>query len=180
MTKKILLIEDNKEISKNIAEYLELENYEVLRVFDGESGLTQALQRDFDCVLLDIGLPKLNGFLVCEKILQKKSVPIIFITSREFIEDRIFGLKSGAYDYIVKPFDLRELELRIAIALKKSGEKPSDLFEKNGICIDFSARSFTKENQTTPLTQKEIDILKILIQKSPNFVERTTIIEAVW
>lgn len=178
--KKILLIEDNKEISKNIKEFLELENFVVTCRFDGETGLQKAVENDFDLVILDIGLPKLNGFLVCEKILKNKNIPILFLTAREFIEDRIFGLKLGAYDYIVKPFDLRELELRIEIALKKSTPKVENIFQKGNISLDFENHIFTLDQKETSLPQKEIEIIQMLIQKCPNIVSRSEIIETIW
>ncbi|MDP5039186.1 MAG: response regulator transcription factor [Candidatus Gracilibacteria bacterium] len=178
--KKILLIEDNKEISKNIKEFLELENFSVTCCFDGESGLQKAVENDFDLVILDIGLPKINGFLVCEKILKKKNIPILFLTAREFIEDRIFGLKLGAYDYIVKPFDLRELELRIEVAMKKSTPKFENIFQKENISLDFVNHIFSIDKKDILIPQKEIEIIQILIKNSPNIVSRSEIIESIW
>lgn len=177
--KKILLIEDNKDISNNIKDYLEIHNFEVNQIYNWELWLSEALNKNYDLVLLDIWLPKTNWFIICQKLREKNDIPIIFITAREFIEDKIFWLKLWANDYIVKPFDLRELLARIEIHLKNKN-KISDIFTKNDINLDFENRLFKKWEIEIILTQKEIDILKIIIENWEKISSRTYLIEQMW
>lgn len=179
--KKILLIEDQKDISNNIKKFLEIHDYFVKQVFNWNDWLEEWIKEDFDLILLDIWLPKLNWFLVLEKILQKKEVPIIFITAKEYIEDKLFWLKLGAKDYIIKPFDLRELLARIEIHLTKSlNVKTKKVFKKENILIDFENLLFEVNNKIVNLQQKEVEILKLLIENEWNIVTRNEIIEKTW
>lgn len=111
--KKILLIEDNREISDNIKEYLELEGFSVEQSFDGEDGLENSLSNEYDMILLDLMLPKYDGIHLAQKVSSRKEIPILMITARESIDERLLGFSSGAIDYLVKPFDLRELVARM-------------------------------------------------------------------
>lgn len=177
--KKILLVEDNKDISKNITEYLQMNHFEVIQVFDWEKALYEALKYDYNLILLDIWLPKWNWFYLCENILKNKQVPIIFITARELIEDKIFWLKIWAKDYIVKPFDLRELLLRINIHIEKQITK-NTIFKQNNIKIDFEKRIILKWKKSISIPPKEWDILQIIINNWKNITSRTSIIELIW
>ena len=109
---KILLIEDNREISANIKEYLELEHFNVVQAFDGEQGIERALRENYDIILLDLMLPIVDGITLARKVRQKKDTPIIMTTARESIEHRLEGFDSGAVDYLIKPFDLKFSALR--------------------------------------------------------------------
>ncbi len=115
---KILLIEDNREISANIKEYLELEHFNVVQAFDGEQGIERALRENYDIILLDLMLPIVDGITLARKVRQKKDTPIIMTTARESIEHRLEGFDSGAVDYLIKPFDLKELVARIRVHLR--------------------------------------------------------------
>ncbi len=115
---KILLIEDNREISANIKEYLELEHFNVVQAFDGEQGIERALRENYDIILLDLMLPIVDGITLARKVRQKKDTPIIITTARESIEHRLEGFDSGAVDYLIKPFDLKELVARIRVHLR--------------------------------------------------------------
>jgi DNA-binding response OmpR family regulator len=115
---KILLIEDNREISTNIKEYLELEHFSVIQAFDGEQGIERALRENYDIILLDLMLPIVDGITLARKVRQKKDTPIIMTTARESIEHRLEGFEVGAVDYLIKPFDLKELVARIRVHLR--------------------------------------------------------------
>lgn len=115
---KILLIEDNREISANIKEYLELEHFSVIQAFDGEQGIERALRENYDIILLDLMLPVVDGITLARKVRQKKDTPIIMTTARESIEHRLEGFEVGAVDYLIKPFDLKELVARIRVHLR--------------------------------------------------------------
>ncbi len=180
--KKILLVEDNREISDSITEYLELENYMVVQKFRGDDGLDEATQHDYDLILLDIMLPGIDGMRVAEKILQRKHVPIIMTTAKDSINDRLEGFKKGAVDYIIKPFDLRELQARIEVKLQWSWETTisSTTLDFEDVSIDMKKRLFLSQWEQVKLTQKEYLILEILLQHRSNPVARTDIIEYLW
>lgn len=176
--KKILLIEDNKEISNSIKEYLELEDYYIKQMFRWDDWLDEALSSQYDLILLDIMLPWIDGFRIAEKLTRKIETPILMITAKDSIDDKLEWFKNWALDYIVKPFDLRELEVRIEIILKKNNSK--SIFEFNDVCIDIEHRNFSKDWEVVKITQKEFLILEYLIENKWNPIARTDIIEHLW
>lgn len=151
--KKILLIEDNKEISNSIKEYLELENFEITQAFDGEDGFNKALNWKYDLILLDLMLPKIDGITVAKKLSIKINTPIIMITARDALSQKLEWFESGAIDYIVKPFDLRELEARVKAHLHL---KNSNIIEFKNIKIDLEKREFLKDEKPVKITTKEL------------------------
>ena len=120
MTKKILVVEDEKNIAKVLVYNLKKEGYEVDVAYDGEEGLSKAMEGEFDLILLDIMLPKMNGFEVCERVRRFSQVPIIFLTAREEEKDKILGLDTGADDYVTKPYKQQELMSRIRANIRRS------------------------------------------------------------
>ncbi len=184
--KKILLIEDNREISENIKEYLELEDYQVVQAFDGEAGIERATREEYDIILLDLMLPGVDGITIANKAKQKNNTPIIMITARESIEHRLEWFDSGAVDYLVKPFDLRELHARVEIHLAKSissnpGEpSSSQQIHFGDIEIDLKKHTFKKNAEEVHLTQKEFLIVEKLIWEQDRVVTRSDIIEHLW
>ena len=175
---KILLIEDNKEISANVKEYLELEDFEVDTCFDGECWLEKAIYKNYDLILLDLMIPVIDGVTVCRKLRQKKDTPVIMITAKDSIDDKVLWLDTGASDYIVKPFDMRELMARINAVMKRN--IAASIFEFEDISIDLEKRIFTKGNNDVHITQKEFLILEKLIENKWNVVNRADIIEYIW
>lgn len=179
---KVLLIEDNKDISQNIKEYLEMEDFIVDQAFDGEVGIEKATRSDYDIILLDLMLPEVDGISICRKVVQKKDTPIIMITARESIDDRLLWFETGAIDYLVKPFDLRELSARIHVHL--SSKSPKNSIKKNillweaEICLE--KREFQYKWENIHLTQKEFLILEKLIIEKDVVVSRSDIIEYLW
>jgi len=177
---KILLIEDNREISKNIKRYMELDAWTVDIAFDGQTGLDMALQGAYDIILLDGMLPVLDGFEVCKKIQEKKNTPIIMITARDELSDTIIGLESGADDYLVKPFDLKELETRMFAVLRRSKKQAFKEIVYKNIVINLQKRSIQKDGKTVHIPLKEFLILEYLITHEGVAASRTDIIDHVW
>ena len=176
---KVLLIEDNKDISQNVSEYLEMEWFEVDTCFDGECWLERAIYKSYDIILLDLMIPVIDGITVCRKLRQKKDTPVIMITAKDSIDDRVLGLDTWASDYIVKPFDLRELMARINSVMKRNLSS-NTIYEFNNISLDLEKRSFLKDNTEVHITQKEFLILEKLISNKWNVVNRSEIIEYIW
>ena len=173
---KILLIEDNKDIRDNIKEYLELEWFIIDVESDWESWLDTALLKYYDLILLDLMLPKIDGLTIARKITKNKEVPIIMITAKDSLEDKLTWFKNGAIDYIVKPFDLRELEARIRARLKNS----MHIITFWELKIDLEKREFLKWSEKIKITIKEFLIFEYLYNNKNKVVTRTDIIEYVW
>ena len=176
--KKILIIEDNKEISENIREYFELEWFQIDQAFSGDIGLEKWLWNKYDLILLDVMLPEINGFHIAEKFFHKIGTPIIMMTAKDAIDDKLKGFDAWVVDYIVKPFDLRELEARINNILKLSVE--IKILEIEWITIDLEAREFRKSGQEIHITSKEFLIIDFLIHNANKVISRTDLIEHVW
>ena len=176
----ILLIEDNQEIQKNIKEYLEIEDYKVTTCSDGECGLDTAIAQTYDIILLDLMLPKIDGIIIAKKIKQKKQTPILMITAKDSIDEKLIGFASGADDYIVKPFDLRELEARIQSVFKRGKNIFWDIFRFDDLEVNLKNRTFIKKWEEINITGKEFQIMEILIKNKGATISRTEIIEEIW
>jgi len=177
MKSKILLIEDNKEISSSIKEYLELEDYIIDIAFDWAEGLDKVFESKYDLILLDLMLPEIDWISIAKKIVRKIDTPIIMITAKDSIEDKLIWFESGAIDYIVKPFDLRELEMRIKTHLRP---KMLTLIEFWDVQVDLENREFIKWGEKLHVTTKEFMLLEYLFNNKGNLLTRTDIIEYVW
>lgn len=175
---KILLIEDNITIATNIQKYLELEHFQVDISHDGEDWLHKAKTGNYDLILLDIMLPKLNGILVCQKIRTISEVPIIMLTAKGQLEDKVEWFWCGADDYLVKPFDLDELLLRIKAIMKRKNK--FDTFVFWDIEVILPTRKILKKGKEVHLSIKEFHILEYLIKNHGSAVSRTDIFEYVW
>jgi two-component system alkaline phosphatase synthesis response regulator PhoP len=187
MAYRILLAEDEESLRELIELNLELEGYHVDSVVDGKAALEKTKQAHYNLAILDVMLPLLDGFAVCESIrLENQELPIIFLTAKNTSADRVFGLKLGADDYLAKPFNLEELLLRVQALIKrgldrsaKSSELQSYHFGENK--IDFAQYSIsTFRGETITLTKKEIQLLKLLIDRKGEVVSRKQILEKVW
>lgn len=184
---RILLVEDEEHLNEAIKLNLELDGHLVNAVNDGKKALDAFRQERFDLIVLDVMLPELDGFRVCEIIrLENTDVPILFLTAKNSSEDKINGLKKGADDYLVKPFNLEEFLLRTRILLKRSekrhiAEKPPTLYKFGDNLVNFSTHVAQGSNSTTfQLTKKEVLLLKLLIERKNEVVSRETILETVW
>jgi len=177
MNKKILLIEDNKDISNNIKEYLELEDYIIDVAYDWEVWMDKALMKKYDLILLDLMLPSIDWLTIARKITRKIETPIIMLTAKDSINDKLTWFSNWAIDYIVKPFDLRELEARIKVSLKQN---KTNIIEFNDIIIDLEKREFKNMWEKVKITIKEFLIFEFLYLNKDKVSTRTDIIEYVW
>ena len=185
---RILLVEDEQSLSDTIKLNLELEGYKVQTAGDGKKALKAFKQERFDLVVLDVMLPEMDGFTVCESIrLENQQVPVLFLTAKHSSADRINGLKMGADDYLTKPFNLEELLLRVQNLLKRTVrgvENRSAIvntYSFDGFQLNFTEMTVTMpNNEKINLTKKENALLKLLIERKNEVVSREHILETVW
>ena len=181
MHNRVLLVEDEKNIARFIELELRHENYEVVHVESGRVGLEAANNQEFDVILLDVMLPELNGIEICRRIRKSSQVPILLITARDAVMDRVAGLDAGADDYIVKPFAIEELLARIRSVLRRTDKKmETKLLVFRDIKIDTEAHKVEVADQVIDLTKTEYDLLSYLIQQKNRVLSRDQILENVW
>ncbi|MFT4058606.1 MAG: response regulator transcription factor [Legionella sp.] len=168
MTGNILVIDDDTELTDLLAQYLEAESFQVVCVHDGENGVKKALNQPFDAIILDVMLPKLNGFEVLKAIREHLETPVLMLTARGDDIDRIVGLEIGADDYLPKPCNPRELVARLRAILRRTQKIPAvkPIIERHNIIVDCSKRHVTMNGNYLELTNAEFNILEMLI-KSP-------------
>lgn len=181
MNQKILIIEDEENIARFLELELKHEQFETVVAYDGRAGLELAESEPFDCILLDVMLPQLNGIEVCRRIRKTSDVPILLITARDEVMDRVSGLDAGADDYIVKPFAIEELLARIRSILRRvqHTNKSKQLILRD-LEIDVDAYEVLFENNKIELTRKEFDLLKLLVENRNHVCTRERILETVW
>lgn len=181
---KILIVEDDNKIARFVELELRHEGYETETATDGRTGLEKALLSDTDLVLLDIMLPELSGIEVCRRVRQESQVPIIMLTAKGDVTDKVAGLDMGANDYMTKPFAIEELLARIRVALKpRAGaavkeEKKQLTFGK--LTVDLAARQVNFSGEEIALTKKEFDLLAFLLEHKNRAVPREELLSAVW
>lgn len=176
---KILIVEDEVGISNFLKQGLEEEGYEISLAFNGLEGLELATNNQFDLILLDWMLPKLPGIEVCKGIREKnKTIPILFLTAKDTVQETIEGLKAGANDYIKKPFSFEELLERIKVHFRISDG--DEILTLSDIKVDLTKHQIFKDEKEVFLTQREFELLVYLIQNKGKVCTRTQIIEDVW
>ncbi|HBH06520.1 MAG TPA: DNA-binding response regulator [Flavobacteriales bacterium] len=182
---RLLIVEDDPNLGAIISEYLSSKNYLVERAYDGEEGFERFSQSEFDLIVLDIMMPKKDGFTLAREIKKlNKEIPIIFLTAKSLKEDTIEGFKIGADDYMTKPFSMEELLLRINAILKRTN--PSDKaavhkeFEIGRFRFIPNERALILGDESTRLTSKENQLLKLLAQNINQVLERTSALKAIW
>jgi len=180
---QLLLIEDDIELSNLLCEYLQIQNHTVSQAFDGEAGLAMAKADNFDVILLDIMLPKLDGFEVLKQLRQTHLTPVIMLTAKGDDFDRIFGLELGADDYISKPFNHRELLARInAITRRVEFVKQAEIaeiIEHNRVSLNMAARTVHVNQAQLTLTGTEFAVLQLLMTQVGKVVTKETISQEV-
>ncbi|WP_261300881.1 response regulator transcription factor [Paenibacillus andongensis] len=181
--KRVLIIEDEKNLVRFIQLELEHESFEVQTAYDGKTGLELALQDHWDLILLDIMLPELNGIEVCRRIRAAKKTPILMLTARDSVVDRVSGLDSGADDYMPKPFAIEELLARIRAIFRRielDENDPHAMLTFQNIQIDMDARMVYKDKQIVELTKREFDLLVIFMKNLNLVLTRDMLLDHVW
>lgn len=182
MDTKILLIEDEEKLARFVELELNYEGYEVTKAFDGRKGCEIALSKAFDLILLDIMLPGLNGMEVLRRIRRSSSVPVIMLTARDSVTDKVAGLDLGADDYITKPFAIEELLARIRNALRKSSSPAAEneVLSAGGLQLDTKRHTVAYNGRPVELTKKEFDLLHYLLKNKGLVMTREALLENVW
>jgi two-component system, OmpR family, response regulator VicR len=182
--KKVLVVDDEKLIVKGIRFSLEQDGMEVDCAYDGEEALEAAKKKEYDVVLLDVMLPKITGFEVCQQIREFSSMPIIMLTAKGDDMDKILGLEYGADDYITKPFNILEVKARIKAIMRRSAKKNSDnqakVIKFEELRIDCESRRVYVSNREVNLTAKEFDLLELLIFNPNKVYSRENLLNIVW
>ena len=181
MKYRILLVEDDIELNHTIAEFLEMSNFYVKSVYDGDEALNIAFENNFDVVLLDIKIPKINGFEVAEEIRKKFSMPIIFITSLDGETNVVKAFVSGGDDYIRKPFSLKELKVRIEAVIRRVyGSNNSVVRISEEIEFDLEKLELLKNGERVRLKTKELKLLKLFLQNKGKILSKNMIFDNVY
>ena len=179
---KILIVEDEKQMADFISLELKHEGYEVDICYDGEQGYENAIKTNYDIILLDIMLPKINGMEVCRRLRIKKDTPIIMLTAKGDITDKVNGLDIGADDYLTKPFEIEELLARMRVILRRKTQKTnqSKIIQVADLKLDLEKKQVSRNGKNIELTKKEYELLEYLMKNNGIVISREKIIETVW
>jgi len=174
---RILIVEDEPDLLRSLAQALREEGYAVDTAANGEDGLFNAQNSDYDAIVLDVMMPKLDGWQVLERLRQTKKTPVLMLTARDQSRDRVRGLDTGADDYVVKPFDLPELFARLRALIRRGANQTRSQIEISAVTIDQAARTVSRAGAEVPLTAREYALLEYLALHRGELVTRTTLYE---
>ena len=178
---KILIVEDETKIAKALKKGLEQESYIVDISYNGEDGLEMALNEEYDAIILDLMLPKLDGSKVCQKLREQKiKTPIIILTAKSELEDKITNLNIGADDYLTKPFSFSELLARIRALIRRSKNESNNKLIANDLVLDLEKQIVSRSNKEIKLSKKEYQILEYLMLNKNRVVTKDKILDHVW
>jgi len=179
---RILLVEDNRDILANLADYLELKGYSVDCARDGLSGLNLATSGHYDLLVLDVMLPGLDGYSLCRRLREeaRSAMPVIMLTARDQLDDRLLGFKAGADDYLIKPFALSELAARIEAVLRRSQGAARRLLQVADLSYDLDTLEVSRAGCRLKLNPLGLKLLALLMQRSPHVLRREALEEALW
>ncbi|MEG0765138.1 MAG: response regulator transcription factor, partial [Pseudoflavonifractor sp.] len=181
MAEKILLVEDEEKLARVVELELKYEGYEVEKAFDGRAGLEKALSGEFALVLLDIMLPQLSGMEVLRRLRKESQMPVIMLTARDNVVDKVAGLDSGADDYITKPFEIEELLARIRAALRKRPAEPEgETLTAGPLVLSSDRHEVTVRGVPVELTRREFDLLRYLLENKERVISRESLLDNVW
>ncbi|MGY5338936.1 response regulator transcription factor [Levilactobacillus spicheri] len=185
MANTILVVEDEEAVSTYLTSELQFEGYTVLNATDGQAALAtyESHRGQLDLILLDWMLPELDGLEVLRRIRRHDDLPVIMMTARDYVGDKVAGLDTGADDYITKPFDIEELLARIRVILRhrdQRGPRPLDHLQVADLSLDTTARRVLRHNQLVQLTQREYELLLCLMQNAGQTMTRDALLDAVW
>jgi len=176
-----LIIEDDPAMLRGLKDNFEFKGYCVLTAADGEEGLNLAINKKPDLILLDIMLPKINGYEICRLVRQEKlDMPIIMLTAKGEESDIVLGLNLGADDYVTKPFSIKELLARVAAFLRRSKQTEQDIYEFADFRLDIPARKFTRKGKEIELSPKEFRLMELFVKRIGRALTRDEILNAVW
>lgn len=182
MPEKILIVEDDSQIARFVELELEHEGYEVKKVDNGYDGINMLKNNEFDLMLLDIMLPGIDGVEVCREVREFSDLPIIMLTAKSELEDKVKGLDTGADDYLTKPFEIEELLARIRALLrrKKGDVESANILETDSVVVNLDAHTVSRNDEKIELTKKEYDLLVYLIENEGIVVSREKLLNNVW
>src|SRR5262245_22879386 len=174
---RILVVEDEPDLLRGLAQALREEGYAVDTATDGEEGLYKAQSWEYDALVLDIMLPKLDGWEVLSRLRKSKKTPVLMLTARDQSKDRVRGLDGGADDYVVKPFDLPELFARLRAIIRRSANKTTNRIELGEVLIDLAARTVSRDAKPVDLTAREYSLVEFLALHRGEVISRTMLYE---
>ena len=179
----ILLVEDNHDIAAMVGDYLEHSGYEVDFAADGITGLHLAVTEDFDAIILDLMLPGMDGLIICRKLRNEagKTTPILMLTARDTLEDKVAGLDAGADDYLVKPFEIEELDARLRAMLRRAnGEMAAETLRIGDLEVNTGTLEVHRQGRAITLTPIGLKLVMTLMKASPRVLSRQALERAVW
>jgi DNA-binding response OmpR family regulator len=179
--KKILVVDDEKKIVEIIKAYLEKEGFQVITAYDGKAAIDSALKQHPDLVILDLMLPEISGLEVCRFIRKESDMPVIMLTARDEVTDKIIGLEMGADDYVTKPFDPKELVSRVRAVLRRSEPKehPQEIIRIGDLIIDVQKRQVSRDKTVFELTPNEFDLFKVMAENPGQVFTRMQLLDRV-
>ena len=178
---KILVVEDEKDLNRVITKHLKKNNYSVDSCFDGEQALDYVLYGEYDLIITDIMMPKIDGYGFIKQLRNdKNSTPVIMLTAKDSLDDKILGLDSGADDYIVKPFEFDELLARIRVLMRRNYGFATNIIQVDDVVLDISKKLVTRSGESIVLTGKEYEVLEYLFKNKMGIISREQILNHVW
>ena len=180
---KLLIADDEIKIREVLREYGKLYGYEVREASDGEEAIRMVEREDFDCVILDIMMPNLDGYSACRNIKKIKNVPVIILSARQDEDDKLYAFDLGIDDYVTKPFSPKELMARVKVVIERSGGKVTrekNFYSYRGITLDVTSHEVTVDGELVHVTNKEFDLLKYFLQNPNIVISRNTLLEKIW
>ena len=176
----ILVVDDEVKIREVVKEYAKVSNYDCDEASNGKDAIEMVKNKDYDCVILDIMMPELDGFSACKKIKELKNVPVIMLSARQEEDDKLFSFDMGVDDYVTKPFSPKELMARIKAICTRNNVKTLEKYEFEGLHIDVVGRLVTIDSKKVMLTPKELDLLIYLVENKNVALDREKILSSVW
>ena len=180
---KILIVDDEQKIREVIREYSEFNGYEVEEAADGMEAVSLCRLNDYDLIIMDIMMPKLDGYSACKEIKKAKNIPVIMLSARGEEYDKLFGFELGIDDYVVKPFSPKELMARVNAVLARSSakqEEQPEILKFNGLEINIPARTVTVDGKKVELTPKEYELLFYLVENKNIALSRNKLLSDIW
>ena len=177
---KILLVDDDLELTQLLTEILTLEGFDVTVAEDGEEGLLRLAEQAFDLVLLDVMMPRLNGFAMLTRLRKTHDTPVLMLTARGDSQDRVNGLEAGADDYLVKPFDVDELDARLRALLRRAAGRASPTIRYGDIEVDPAARTVVQGGKPVEMSPREFSVLLVLLQARGRVLSRQQLEERLY